>query len=378
MGKRNMMRKLCAVMLLAVLISGCAGGKPPRDTYMRATTFSHLPGWGNDNYLAALKSFQGSCRVFAKYNGDRPISKLTDIGGSAALWHEPCNEALSHAIFTNQQARKFFEKWFAPYEVADQSGSHTGKFTGYYEIILHGSRKKTKHYKYPVYGPPRNLEDIKGSSCISRTAINKGSLAGKGLEIAWVDNEARLFFMQIQGSGMILLPDGKHMKLGYAGQNGYDYTAIGPLFKNYCHDKIRSADQMMAWMHKHPKVGKEIMENNQSYVFFKEQGDGPIGGQGVPLIPERSIAIDHGLYPYGTPVWLATTLPHTNHHHKHGYHRLVVAQDTGGAIKGAVRADVFFGRGHRAEELAGSMNQTGSYFMLFPRKASIPRHYQSK
>ncbi len=379
-GRQRFINKFYA-LCLCVVLAGCGTLKvktPPRDTHLQPVAFSQLSGWQHDNYLAALTAFRRSCKVFLQYDEARPISKLTCIGGKAQDWQDPCREAMSHAIFSNQQARHFFEKWFTPYEVRNNNGENIGKFTGYYEILLHGSRKKTKRFKYPVYGPPKELDTIKGSYQISRSAINRGALTYKGLELAWVDNAARLFFMHIQGSGIIQLPDGKHMKLAYAGQNGHGYVAIGPLFKEYCKDSIKSATDMMAWMHKHPKIGKDIMERNESYVFFREiHGESPIGAQGVALVPERAIAIDYGLYPYGAPVWIETTLPHTKHPHAHAYHRLMMAQDTGGAIRGAIRADVFFGRGQRAEELAGSMNQKGKYYMLFPKKVIIPKHYKS-
>ena len=181
--------------------------------------------------------------------------------------------------------------------------------------------------------------------------------------------QSKTIFMHIQGSGVVKLKEGGEIKLGYDGQNGFGYTHIGPLFKEYTKDRIGSPIDMMRWLHRNPKVGKQIMERNKSYIFFKEiKGDGPIGAQGIPIAPERSVAIDSGFYPYGTPfgykpIHLKYLAMKKNH-----YNKLFIAQDTGGAIKGAIRGDIFYGRGHLAEQKASFMNNAGSCFALFPKQ----------
>lgn len=365
-------------MVLFILLSACGGiHVVPREVLLEKADFKQLQGWHQDNHLKGFETLKRSCYSIMKAKNGK-ISRLTDLASESTYWQNMCADLLKTPVFTNNIARKFFEKWFVPYKTRNISGDDVGKFTGYYELSLKGSRKKSKKYQYPVYKKPSDLEQLKGSSTITHNAINQGSLKGRNLEIAWVENKARLFFMQIQGSGIIHLDDGSIMKVGYDGQNGHPYKSIGPLFKDYCNTKIESAVDMMKWLHQNPKVGLEIMEQNESYVFFKEiYGDSPIGGQGVALTPERSMAIDHGLYPYGTPIWLETHLPNTKHYLKHNYHRLFIAQDTGGAIKGAVRGDIFFGRGEKAEEMAGYMNNKGSMFVFFPKGAHVPRKYKT-
>ena len=226
--------------------------------------------------------------------------------------------------------------------------------------------------------PPKNLSQHQRKSHLSHSSINNGSLKGKNLEILWVDNHARLYFMHIQGSGRIKLNDGKLIRLGYAGQNGFEYKSIGPYFKEYNATGINSALDMIEWLHQNPRDGKKIIERNQSYVFFRKiNGDGPIGAQGIPLISERSIALDKAIYPYGTPVWIDTSLPKTRNYTDRKYRRLFITQDTGGAIKGAIRGDIFFGHGKRGEELACYMNNKGRQYALFPKSVKIPSYYRT-
>ena len=373
---------LFLLIFLSLLVSGCGHVKtpkiPPRETHLTAANFSDLRQWNYDSQYDALQTFKKSCSVLMSKNTHRSVSKLTELGGRVKDWVAPCREALGNGITNNIDARAFFERWFKPYMVKDANGHHIGRFTGYYEIELHGSYTKSVKCPYPVYAPPKNLKAISGTSGILHSAINKGALRGKNLELAYVDNRARLFFMQIQGSGIINLAGGGHLKLGYAGQNGHKYTTIGPLLKHYGAKNIRSAVDIMNWLHRNPKSGLKIMENNQSYVFFKKiEGDSPIGGQGIPLTPERSIAIDSRLYPYGVPIWVETNSPQTTSLPSLEYNRLFIAQDTGGAIKGAVRGDIFYGRGRVAEELAGFMNNKGSYYILFPKSIHVPEVYHA-
>jgi membrane-bound lytic murein transglycosylase A len=377
---RNYIIKLLSVALLISVVS-CSHKKPAviREARLEAVSYSNLKHWEYDDQLEGLDAFRKSCKAILKKKPEQPISRLTSLGGKVKDWLPVCKAATHTHVVNSKQARQFFEHWFRPYIVSDKSGNPEGKFTGYYEIELRGSRCKTRDCIHPVYAPPRDIHKHKGKPHFTHASINNGCLNNKGLEIAYVDDKARLFFMHIQGSGVVKMDDGRELKVGYAEQNGHPYKTIGPLFKNYTKDRIGSATDMMEWMCRNKKVALKIMEENPSYVFFRElNGDGPVGGQGVALTAERSLAIDAKLYPYGTPVWVETTTPKIPSFPPIEYSRIFVAQDTGGAIKGAVRADIFYGRGRDAEELAGYMNNKGRYYMLFPKNIDIPKIYHAR
>ena len=362
---------------MAWLFVSCSSGIQPRTTYLQKVNYSQLDGWQYDNHLAALDAFKKSCDAILQQRNTQ-VSNLTLLGGKKSQWVKPCKDAQSGRVFTNKMAKKFFEKWFDPYRITPKS-RHDGLYTGYYEVEIQGSRRKTAKYKHPVYRKPKNLHKLQGSRRISHKSINNGSLSGKNLEIVWVDDKAKLHFMHIQGCGSIKLANGRELKLGYDGQNGHPYRAIGPQFKKYSRSRIDSALDMMSWLKRNPRDGKKIMESNPSYIFFKKiTGTGPIGGQGVSLTPERSMAVDAGLYPYGMPIWVQTKLPKTKNYRARNYRRLFIAQDTGGSIKGAIRGDVFFGKGKRAEEMACYMNQRGTAYALFPKSVYVPSSYTSK
>lgn len=376
-------RSIFFIILGLFIITACATSKQQstkasREAHFTKVSFSELKQWEYDNQYEALQAFKKSCKIILNKDSSKPISKLTKLGGTIADWQPICKELMASNIIDSKQARAFFEKWFVPYKITDNHGNTVGKFTGYYEIELHGSRVKTDEFRHPVYQCPVDIKHHKGKSHFTHARINNGHLKGKGLEIAYVNNQARLFFMHVQGSGVIRLPTGEEMKVGYAEENGHPYKSIVNELRQHCKEPVKSATDMMDWLHRHPDKGRKIMEANPSYVFFRKiQGDGPVGGQGVALTSERSIAIDYKLYPYSTPVWVQTTTPKMSYFPSVDYNRLFIAQDTGGAIKGAVRADIFYGRGQMSEKLAGLMNNAGTYYMLFPKKVSIPKSYKS-
>lgn len=385
LGETGQIVNLLFIILCTMLLSSCGtkrsgSSRPQRIGYFEPVSFQHVPNWSSDKHLDAFHVFQKSCNRILKEQRSPYISSTTELGAKWSDWAPICKEAVynGHEINNSITARIFFERWFQPYKVLKQDGADRGKMTGYYEISMRGSRHKTSKYKYPIYKKPSNLSQIKGSSMLLHKAINNGSLSGKGLEIAWVDNQARRFFMQIQGSGIVILDNGGTIKLAYAEQNGYPYKAIGPEFRKYKTGKIDSALGMIDWLHKNPRMCNKIIEENKSYVFFREVfGDSPIGAQSVALTPHRSIAIDKYFYPYGAPIWIDTTLPRTKSYSSRSFTRLHIAQDTGGAIRGPVRADLFFGRGKKAEERACYMNQMGGMFVLFPKTANIPKKYDT-
>jgi membrane-bound lytic murein transglycosylase A len=324
-------------------------------------SYKDLPGWSSDNQQGALISFNKSCVKIQKRPANSFLIK-TRVGGTYAKWQKICSK-----ISKNVNARDFFENNFTPYAVP-AVGENNALFTGYFEIELKGSRTKQAPYLYPVYKTPSDFNSK--SKNYSREKINSGILNGKNLEIAWVSDPVRLFFLHVQGSGRIKLIDGSSIKVGFASKNNHKYFSIGKYMveQGYIDKKTASKDSIEEWLHNHPSQIMTILEKNPSYIFFSENwGDGPIGGQGVPLTPIGSIAVDKDLIPYGAPVWINAQL---NGGAKASditsFQKLLIAQDTGSAIKGPLHIDIFFGHGEEAEKLAGYQNNRGQYFILLP------------
>ncbi|MGO9445954.1 MAG: murein transglycosylase A [Thiobacillaceae bacterium] len=289
--------------------------------------------------------------------------------------------------FAAQQ--RFFESAFRPYAAVNPDNSLEGTITGYYEPLIKGDRKPTKLARYPIYGIPDDLivvdlssvyPDLKplrlrgrleGNRVVpyySRTEIENAAGNFKATPIAWADDPVDLFFLQIQGSGRIELSNGEYMRIGYADQNGLPYKSIGKLLVERGEMKLEDASMqsIKAWGKRNPEKLAELLANNPSYVFFRELpngSDGPIGSLGVPLTAGYSIAVDAKYIPIGAPVFLSTNYPASSE----PLDRLVMAQDTGGAISGAVRADLFWGFGQDAGDQAGKMKQTGRLWVLLPK-----------
>jgi len=375
---------------------------PPKAKTLAAVNWSDLPGWEDGDLRAAWPAFLRSC------------SRLE----AQAPWHQSC--ALAERLPANASVREFFESQFLPYRVADADGSVQGLATGYYEPLLRGSRIKEGPYRYPIYAAPDDLLTVdlaaidpelkhlrlrgrlEGRRVVPyypRAEIERGlpSLAGKVL--LWVDNPVDLFFLQVQGSGRVQLPSGELVRVGYADQNGQPYKSIGRYLVE--HGELKPEDASMqgikAWGEAHPSKVRALLDQNPSYVFFRElpapasgestgadgaktTGDpvttggppttgGPVGALGVALTPERSIAVDPRYIPLGAPVFLATTWPGSSQ----PLQRLVLAQDTGGAIRGAVRADYFWGFGDAAGAQAGRMRQSARMWVLLPRDYPLPQ-----
>lgn len=349
-----------------------------RTALFEPTDFESMDCWRKDNHLEGLETFKKSCKAILARNPDSALSGNTALGGKAKDWYAPCREATSKKFHSSLEARAFFEKWFMPYKVIAGDNIDEGKFTGYYEMVLSGSKKKGGEYKYPIYKKPPNLNSLRGSKSITHKAINDGVLQGKGLEIAWVDNKARLFYMHIQGSGIVKLKEGGQLRLGWAGSNGHRFKSIDREFRKHA-GEIYSSTSVMEWLHKHPVVGKKIMEVNPSYVFFKVNGaGGAVGAQNVPLTAYRSIAMDRGIYPYGAPVWVQTALGESKKCKGGSLNKLMIIQDTGAAIKGAIRGDIYFGGGIEAEERVSLMNSPGMVHILVPKTVRMPSHYSAE
>lgn len=348
-------------MLLA--LSGCAFFGKQDHFESRPVGFDALAGWAQEDHLQALEVFKKSCPVLAAK--PRPVTRESGIRVDGAVWKSLCDEA--QAALTSAQAKAFFERRFAPYRIAN-NGNERGLFTGYYEPILYGSLRKKGDFKYPLYAAPPELKDSK--PYLTHAEIAGGGLAGRGLEIVWVDDPVMLFFMQIQGSGRVRLVDGRELRIGYADGNGHPYNSLGKI----CGDEgLLPKDEInfftiRQWLYDHPGEAMELMQRNPSYVFFKlsDRTDGPVGSVGAPLTPKRSLAVDNAYIPYGLPLYLETELPTQGS--AVPFRRIMVAQDTGGAIRSPVRGDIFFGPGSEAEYLAGYMKGRGVYSLLVPKE----------
>ena len=283
--------------------------------------------------------------------------------GRVGDWQALCHGAETLPSGDDAAARHFFETGFEPLAVSDY-GAAEGLFTGYFEIELHGSRRRHGRYQTPIYRKPPD----RGSKPLpTRAEIEDGALAGRGLELLWVDDPVDAFFLQIQGSGRVRLRSGRTIRIGYAGQNGRSYVPVGRLLieRGMIPRQQLTMASIRAWMRQHPAAGAALRREDASYVFFREiRGDGPIGAEGAVLTAERSLAVDRALIALGTPIWLDAK---ERFAHTEDLRRLVVAQDTGGAIKGPVRGDVFWGTGNAAGTRAGEMNAIGRYYLLLPR-----------
>ena len=334
--------------------------------------FSLLPGWGTDNSAAALSAFQAGC---ANRNVPAPpmggITKASDgspLNVTSSGWKTACEAARSVPGSNETAARAFFERNFTAYMVSND-GDAAGLFTGYYEAEVRGSRTRGGIYQTPLMHMPKPSAS-RQPRLPSRAAIYNGALSGQHLDFVWLADPVDAFFMEIQGSGRVKLPNGEVMRVTYEGQNGHKYIPIGRVLVDQGEMQMAdvSLQSIRAWLEAHPALAVSVMNENPSYVFFRELHNtsihtGPPGAAGVGLTPGRSVAVDRKYVPMGTPMWIATRDPSGMAPWQH----LVVAQDTGGAIRGPIRADIFFGWTPEAEQQAGKMNQHGYAFLLLPK-----------
>jgi len=363
---------LAAAVLLAA-VAACASPPPPPPPppadgiALRTVSFAELPGWNQDDHVQALISFRRSCA--------RPSTKA--LNAKLALSPEDlklvCAAAQPISIRDRAGARAFFEKNFRPISVSTIDGK-SGLFTGYFEAQLEASLVQSPKYRYPLYRRPSGLDASPSTPFLTRAQIEAGGLRARGLELAWAADPIELFELQIQGSGRLVLPDKSTMRVGFAGHNGHPYLAIGRILQEYGAgaEDVTDWPAMKKWLRANPAKAVEVMQRNERYVFFQElKGDGPIGAMGVALTPNRSVAIDPTIIPYGAPVWIDTFQPGPRMNALGPPMRsLMIAQDTGGAIKGAVRGDIFFGFGDQAASLAGKMKSPGSWYVLMPNAAA--------
>lgn len=362
--------------------------KAPKLSF-RKTSFSRLPGWETTNTKKSFRAFQISCRAFLKQDPEKGVgSEYIEL--QAKDWHPICNAALEIDSSSNVKTKDFFQTWFIPVEFFDRKPVR-GLFTGYYMPLLHGSLTKTKKYDVPLYGLPKKLVianlglfnsnltnrkivgQVNGHYLLpfyTREEINKGAIAKDTPVIAWVDSRIDRSFLEIQGSGIIELKDGTQLAIGYAGENGSPYTAIAKILidKGVMTRDNASMQHIRSYLEAHPDQIDPVLNQNKSFVFFEVlRNKDALGTQGVPLTPGYSLAIDRKWVPLGIPVWLNTTRPDDKSDHQKKFRRLMVAQDTGGAIKGVVRGDVYWGAGERATSIAGRMKNPGHYWLLLPK-----------
>ncbi len=380
------LRILLILGLLFFLLVGCAK-KPPVEIVppvieppvvevppLTPVEWEHLDGWEDDYPASALEAFRHSC-ISLKWREQ---------------WREVCSLADQIDVVDGLTARNFFEHYFVPHQVRNVDGSTTGLMTGYYGPELLGSRVQSEEYRYPLYRQPDDmlvialdsvypelgnyrlrgrLEGNRVVPYFDREQIDFGKEPLAGHEIFWVKDPVDLFFLHIQGSGSIRLPDGERVIVNYANQNGHPYRSIGRLLldRNEMTRDQMSMQNIRRWVANNPEAGQKLLAENPSYVFFRELPAGtvsPPGAMGVPLTPLRSLAVDPRTIPLGAPVFLSTIFPGTE---DQPLRQLMVAQDTGGAIKGRVRGDFFWGMGNEAGEFAGRMRHPGELWVLLPR-----------
>lgn len=390
---QNILKKffiaLAVLFIITLLIIGNAyyEGKLGQHYAFRQSNFQQLPHWQQDNHLIAFNSFQISCNDILKQNPNGAFSQNI-LGGNTKDWQKICVAAKLLNNPSQNDAKNFFEKWFVPYHITNNYNPKI-LFTGYYLPLLHANYQNDQHYKVPVYSVPTDLIEVKlknfkqeyrtkkslygqlqGNKILpypDRAAINQGAINNSAKILLWANNAVDLFFLQIQGSGLVELPDGQHLILGYAGSNGRPYTSIGNFFirhKIFTKENV-SMQSMRSWFEQHPDKIDEVLNKDQSYIFFRllDQHD-PIGSERVPLTPGRSLAVDTHLLPLGAPIWVSTAIPTSNG--KTNLNRLFIAQDTGGAIIG-MHCDTYWGAGDQAAFIAGNLKNQGQLWVLLPR-----------
>ncbi|HTV51200.1 MAG TPA: MltA domain-containing protein [Steroidobacteraceae bacterium] len=384
---RHLLLALCTglgTLACSTLPKNCPPPPPPLPhIHYEAATWEQLPGWRSDALQEAWPALVSSCEALA---------------ARAPQWSEICAGVRAQPPSDASQARSFLERNFVAYRIVRQIGRETqssGLITGYFEPQLAGSRSASARFNVPLYAPPPDLltvdlgalyPELKGKRVrarleghrvvpyYSRAELSSDPQLG-GAEIVWVDDALGAFVLEVQGSGRVQLPDGQIIRLHYADENGHPYHSIGRYLVDRGELTLEQATMpgIRRWAAAHPQRLQELLDANPSVVFFREEPlrdptQGPRGSLGVPLTAGRSIAVDRSVIPLGAPVFLASTWPGTTI----ALDRLVLAQDTGGAIRGAPRADLFWGTGEQAAERAGNMRQSGAMWLLWPKGLALP------
>lgn len=382
----NILQKTMVLSLL-VALAGCAAipvAKEDDTLSLAPVSFATLPGWNTDTVSQAIPALAKSCGRISKRDASQNFG-VGNFAGTVGDWLPACEKVLAVPAMTDDDTRRFIEEHFTPYAVAGRDG-RDGLFTGYYEPTLRGALEKKPPYLIPLYSRPDDLitvnlgdfkPSLKGETVMGRVVgenlvpyytradIEKGAIDQKP-KVVWVDNAVDAFFLHIQGSGLVMMDDGSMMRVGYAAQNGQTYYAIGQelIKRGELTKENVSMQAIRAWLEMHADQAPEVMNLNASYIFFRAlEGDGPLGAEGVALTPGRSLAVDRKKIPYGVPVWLNAESPQK----ENNLQRLMVAQDTGGAINGVVRGDFFWGAGDEAAHNAGLMKSKGQFYILLPK-----------
>ncbi len=388
-----------AAFATLAIVAGCVTKPPPTPIQPPAAeakpvftpvAWSALPGWSDDPVDAAWPAFEAGCGALVA----NPRTRAT--------WHGVCTAGAEILLADITTKRQFLETHFSPHRVTASDGATTGLVTGYYEPLLEGSRTRSERHAVPLYATPDDLLTVdlatlypelkdkrvrgrvEGRRVVpywTRAEIESGKAPMDGKALVYVTDPIDAFFLQIQGSGRVRLPDGSVMRVGYGDQNGHPYLSIGRVLieRGELTPDSASMQGIKAWGERNPAKLPALLDANASYVFFREvpppapgslaaRIDGPFGSLGVPLLAQRTIAVDPRAIPLGAPVYVATTYPLSTR----PLQRLTFAQDTGGAIRGPIRADFFWGFGEDAAREAGRMRQQGSLWLLWPRGMALP------
>jgi len=404
-GKRWVIR-LFGIAATLSLLTACEPPAPkPEGLQLSALTYDRLPGWREDDPRAALEAFLRSCTKLTQgdaaangqakpANGNGNAELPGGITLTAADWQAPCAEAASLANAPAGEVRAFFERRFRPFAAAGKDGAE-GLFSGYFEIELLGARQQSTAFPVPLYRLPADHVQadlgafdpaLKGQRIVgrveqgrlipyfSRGDIESGALKARGLEMLWINDPVDAFMLHVQGSGRVVLPDGDVVRVGFAGHNGHAYESIGRklIEQGELQPGKASWDDIRDWIRRNPQKAQMLFAQNPRFIFFRSiegipADAGPIGAQGVPLTPGRSLAVDRRYIPLGVPMWLDTNWPSQP---DKPLRRLMVAQDAGGAIQGVVRGDFFWGFGDEALAEAGKMKSKGRYYLLIPATAA--------
>ena len=403
-GLRLVALAIVAAAIVAAVVLLRPGPELPAARALDPATFSELEGWSKDDHAAVLKAFARSCARWAKAPDAVPLLAGSGLGAPQD-WRAVCDEAAKRVAApdpntdpdSDARARAFFETRFEPFAVSN-NGREKGLFTAYFQIEVAGDLLPRDPPGVPLYARPDDLvqvdlgrfrEEFTGRSISgrlergrlvpysARAEIDSGALVDQGLEIAWIDNPVDAFFLHIQGSGRIRLPDGSLIDVGYDGSNGHAYTTLGGLMieRGLLPAGGASMPAIRQWIAANPDDGAALMAENARFIFFRRLGTGaPMGAQGVPLTPGRSLAVDRKYLPLGVPLWLETQVPSADGGDPVPFRRLMVAQDTGSAITGPVRGDIYWGTGPEAGALAGRMKYPGRYFVLVPKAVAARLH----
>jgi membrane-bound lytic murein transglycosylase A len=369
--------KFCFAFCLVAAVNSpslAAGGLKLRNAQVESLSFAALDGWKDDDHAVAFGTFLKSCGAIL--NAGKGVRTARPF--LAALF-KACERAVAAGPLDREHASAFFEANFKPVRVMP-GGQPEGFFTGYYETEVDGSRFPSDEYTIPIYAAPAETvrkHQGKVFSDLDRTKIEDGALAGKDLEICYIKNPVDAFFAQIQGSTRVKLDTGKLLRLNYVASNGQPYTPVGKFLidRGIVSKEEMSMDKIREFMESNPDEGKELRRKNRSFVFFQETALGAqdecVGAQGVALTPGRSLAVDKHIHVYGTPIWVDATLPIDSEKPETKFQRLLFAQDTGSAIVGPARADIYFGHGEEISHVAGRIKQFGKFVMLVPQSIAV-------